>query len=775
MDVRQLLQQGDVTGATALLRARLARKPGDVGAMFEFGQLLLAERKTRSAERLFRDVLEREPEHAGAHFFLAEALRAGNHIDDAEQYYRSAARLSAADPAPRHRLALMLHEAGRIDAAREAYEAALQLNPRLAQAHNNLAAILLGQQALDAALQHYVEALRIDPNLHEARLSLASIAERLGKLEVAADHYRAVLVKAPQHVVALRGLGGVLLAMRRFDRRTLAECEACWRGVLAAAADDVEANNNLGVVLGMQLRSAEAAVQFERAIRLGQKGKGGVGYVVDAAQVENYAMALSNSKQHVAALELLNQLHRHAPGNADVAFELLGTKLELCDWEGLREIGDRVASSGLARSTRKARPFPTLAIPSLTLRDHRDIARAYGETLHAASVAAVPPVVADAVDDDTRVLRVGYVSGDFRAHPMSYLVLGLLERHDRAQVRVFAYSSGRDDGSAWRRRAEAAPDVFRDVSELEDDEFAARVRDDAIDILVDLNGWANEGRLGAFAMRPAPVQAGWLGYPATVGVDGIYDYVIGDAVVTPLADAPFYVETIAQLPNSYQANDDARGLGTKPPRSALALPEEAVVLCCFNQLYKLNPGVLDAWCRILTAVPNSVLWLLEAKDPHARTNLEKEFAARGVPLSRLAWAPRLPVEEHLARLQQADIGLDTWPYNAHTTAADALWAGVPMTTLRGNTFAGRVCESLLRAFGMAEMVADDVDAYVDMVVALATDSAALRAARAKVKGRRKASPLFDTTRFAADLERLYRRMWLQRNAPERAPIVLDKA
>ncbi|MBR0567239.1 tetratricopeptide repeat protein [Azoarcus sp. L1K30] len=776
MNVQELVSQGKTSEAVAMLRAHLARKPKDVDALFQLGQLFLADRKTRAAERAFRDVIALAPEHGAAAYFLAEALRAEKAVDSAVTQYQEAARLLPTEFGPVYRLATMLHEAGRLDQARQAYEAALALNPSIAHAHNNLAAILLGQGAMDAALQHYVEALKIDPNLHEARLSLASVAARLGQAEVAANHYRAVLVKSPKNLIALRGLGEILLAPGRFDRRTLAEAEACWRGVLEVAGDDIDGHNNLGVVLGRQVRNAEAAVHFEKAIRLAQQDPRGQGYVVDPAQVENYAIALSSSGKMAEALDLFKQLYRHSPANANVALELLTTKLKLADWDGLRQTVDDVRSAGLVARATRVLPFGMLSVPGLDLEAHLSVARAYGEAMLGGAQVSAAAVIPDGGTDGTRVLRVGYVSSDYRIHPVCFLVLSIFEAHDREQVKVYAYSTGRDDGSEWRRRAERAPDVFRDVRELEDDELAAQIREDEIDILIDLNGWANEGRYGAFCLRPAAVQVGWLGYPGTIGLPGMYDYVIGDPVVTPLEDAPFYAETIAQLPHSYFPNDGERVLGKKPKRSDYGLPEDGFVFCCFNQAYKLNPDVLDAWCRVLDAAPASVLWLPRGKELQARDNLEREFVKRGVAVERLVWADHEPtIEGHLARLQLADFGLDSWPYNGHATAADLLWAGVPMAAVKGTTFAGRVSESLLRTLGMPELVADSVDGYVELVVALAKDPAALRSARAKLKRRRKASPLFDTKRFASDLERMYRQMWLQRNAATRQPIVLEEA
>jgi predicted O-linked N-acetylglucosamine transferase (SPINDLY family) len=774
MDVRDLVKQGRVQEAMSRLRAHLARKPEDPGALFQLGQLLLAQRRTRSAERCLADVVRQWPEHARAHAFHAECLRADGRLSEAESAYRKAVELDPADADAPFRLATLLHEAGRVDAARDAYLQVLERNPANAHAHNNLAALLLQAGALEPALSHYVEALRHAPALSSARLSLASISARLGRPEVAADHYRAVLVRDPGNEIALRGLGDLLLARTQAGTRTLAEAEACWRTLSERYPDDRELMGNLGVVLGRQGRHEEAAALFERVIRGGARRGRGDDFVVGVELVENYAMALAEAKRLDEALHIYAQLHANQPANVDLAAELAALRLECVDWAGLPELLDSIAASP-ALPSGKCRPLRAQWVPGLSASQHLAFAGAHGALV-------LPPlsersgVQAPPGDTLPRRLRIAYVSPDLRTHPVGILLAGVLERHDHEGFEVFAYSSGVDDRSEWRCRFEAAADVFRDVRELEDDAVAECIRKDGIDILVDLSGWTEGERLATFARRPAPVQVGWLGYPGTVGVKGLLDYIIGDKVVTPLADAPHYTETIAQLPHCYLPNDDSRPLLPAPERASEGLPEEAVVLCCFNQVYKITPAAMDAWVRVLQAVPDAVLWLRPDKDAAVMERLIAQFVGRGVARERIVWADRkASVDEHVARLQLADLALDTWPYNSHATAADTLWAGVPLVTLRGNTFAGRVGESQLRALGLEHLVAEDVDAYVEKAIALARDRDALRSLRTGLRRRRKTRPLFDTARFARDLERMYREMWRQHLAGERAPISLDPA
>ena len=367
-------------------------------------------------------------------------------------------------------------------------------------------------------------------------------------------------------------------------------------------------------------------------------------------------------------------------------------------------------------------------------------------------------------------IRVGYLSNDFYQHATSVLMAELLERRDSQRFHVTLYSHSPDDGSAVAARVRAACDVFVDVTHLSNAAVAQRMRADGIDIAVDLKGHTRGSRFEVLAHRPAPVQVAYLGYPATTGADFI-DYLIGDPVVTPLAHAANYSEHIAQLPHSYQPNDRHRALPAAPTRASLGLPDDAVVLCCFNQTYKISPHMLDLWARILHGAPRAVLWML-AWNPHARANLTRELAARGVPEARVCWGDKRTLSQHIARLRCADLFLDTWPCNAHTTASEALWAGVPVLTVPGATFASRVAASLVNACGLPELACADDDAYVDMATALANEPATLAGLKAHLDAQRLQLPLFDTDRYARDYEAMLQRMFDRAQAglpPEALP------
>lgn len=368
-------------------------------------------------------------------------------------------------------------------------------------------------------------------------------------------------------------------------------------------------------------------------------------------------------------------------------------------------------------------------------------------------------------------LHVAYLSNDFFGHATATLITQVLECHDRGRFEVSLLSHGRRDASALRQRLERAGDRFEEMQEMSLADMARRVRELGVDILVDLKGHTSGSRLHMLAYRPAPVQVAWLGFPGTCGLDAL-DYVIGDPVVTPLAEGPAYSEKIAQMPHCYQPNDGLRErMDTPMPRSLLGLPEEALVLVSANQVDKLNPQVFDVWAEVLRRVPDAVLWQLtggEASDAELRGELQR----RGIAPERLIVMPRAGIEDHLRRLSAADIAIDCWPYNGHTTTSDALWNGVPVVTVRGNNFASRVSESLLRAVGLPELVCETTQDYVELVCALATGPARRAQLREHLRRARDASPLYDARGFARDLEALYERMWARHEAglaPEALP------
>jgi predicted O-linked N-acetylglucosamine transferase (SPINDLY family) len=355
-------------------------------------------------------------------------------------------------------------------------------------------------------------------------------------------------------------------------------------------------------------------------------------------------------------------------------------------------------------------------------------------------------------------LRIAYLSADFHNHATAQLAIELFERHDRTRFDICAISFGPDDGTAMRAACVAAFETFLDARAMSDEAIAAWMRGKEIDIAVDLKGFTTGARERVFALRPAPLMVNYLGFPGTLGTE-VYDYILADAVVAPMAMQPFFAETIVHLPGSYQPNDSRRGVPeTSLSRAEAGLPQTGFVFASFNNSYKITPAVFDVWMRLLAATQGSALWLLD-DNALATANLRKEAAARGIDPARLVFAPRVGPNAHLARQRLADLFLDTQPCGAHTTASDALWMGLPIVTCLGGAFAGRVAASLLHAVGLADLVAPDLAAYERLALELARDPGRLAAIRARLETERYRLPLFDADRYRRGVEAAYETMW----------------
>ena len=556
------------------------------------------------------------------------------------------------------------------------------------------------------------------------------------RVEEAEKLYRSVLDAAPEHPMALHLLGVLLGKTAR-----AAEGAVCLRKSIQLNPHDPQAHNNLANVL-LDLGHHEAAFHAtEQALALNPT------YVKAWRARSN---ALHGLKRYGDAARVLQHLWTLDSSDPYVLGELMYMRLHACDW-AQRQTLVNFLDAQLQSGHWAAPPFTTVMYsgdPAVQLA----AARVHIETTAAARPhLALPPRVA------AEKLRIAYLSADLHTHATAYLVAELFELHDRSQFEVWAVSFGPHDNGPMRQRLQQGVDHFVAAQDWSDQQIAELLAQAHVDIVIDLKGLTQHARPGIFQYRPAPVIVNYLGYPGTMGA-ACFDYIVGDPVVTPFAHAAFYSEKIVQLPHSYQVNDRQREIapGT-PTRQQQGLPAEGFVFACFNNNYKITPEVFDVWMRLLARVEGSVLWLL-ADNNTAVANLQREAAARGVASERLVFAPRAPLPEHLARHRLADLFLDTLPCNAHTTASDALWAGLPVLTCLGTTFAGRVAASLLTAIGLPELITDSLEAYEVLALRLATQPAQLQDSRRKLNTQRDTSALFDTPQFTAHLEKAYLQM-----------------
>lgn len=497
---------------------------------------------------------------------------------------------------------------------------------------------------------------------------------------------------------------------------------------------------------------------------------------VDAHELLLYCMRDLGLKNEAA--ECARTVLALNPGHVAVRMHLMFDQRGACDWSGLDETRDQLVAAVRSASDTLPLPLPVFTLlsadvePALQLKTARIAALCFGRG--AEMLAPMRP--------DQRPpgpLRLGFLSCDFREHPVSQLLAETFEKLDRRRCAVHLYAHGPADDSAWRARLRLAADRFVDFGDgslvdfgdANDAQIAQRIRDDAVDVLVELGGHTRGSRLGVLAHRPAPVQVSFLGYPGSTGCEHV-DYLVGDGLVTPLEHAANYAEKLAQLPGCLLPASGHRPLPRPMSRAAHELPEHAFVMCAFNQGYKLLPQTFAVWCDVLRSVPHAVLWL-KAPNPDMVVNLRREAQARGVAPERLVFAPdKVAYDEHFSRLALADVFVDNWPYNAHTTASDALWSGLPVLTLCGRSFAARVAASLLRGAGLEQFVCHDVAAYRDRLLALAREPQLLAAARQALVRDRLRLPIFDSQAYAAGLLALFERMhgrWMAGQPPEHLP------
>ena len=599
------------------------------------------------------------------------------------------------------------------------------------------------------------------PQDAELHANLGIVLTEQGRLEEAVSSFNKAIELAPGDADHFANLGAAQLHLGHYE----AAVECC-RKAIVLKQNHHAAWNALGAALIKQDKHDEALAVLGKAIEF---------YPGDYYQeaVANLGHVLVHLRKHKEACALYAELHAIHPEDSYVLTQLLLCSLHLCHWESFDSKLDHLSAMVASNTHTLAPPFIYMALGKFDAWQQREFASIYATANLPRELHGQPVWQIDAMPANPgQRLKIGYLSADFREHAVSQLIAGILESHDRTRFEIYAYSIGKDDGSVWRARVTDGVDVFRDIHALSHEAAAQLIAQDGIDVLVDLMGWTTNTRLEILALRPAPVQVSWLGYPGTVGHTRLADYLIGDPVVTPLEHGDMYVETLALMPHTLQPNDRKRAVSAKPARMEAGLPDVGFVFCSFSQSYKINPSVFDLWCKLLMHVDGSVLWLLSFNET-VRENLRSQALARGVDPARLIFAPYASsLADHLGRLQCADLALDTFPYGSHTTGSDALWAGVPLVTCRGDTFANRVSSSLVAAAGLPELMATSREEYFDLALRLAMHPEELGKIRQRLAQNRLMCPLFDTERFTRDLERMFETMWRNHCDGVKTPIVL---
>jgi protein O-GlcNAc transferase len=729
------LMLGRFADAERALRAAAALPGAPASARMRLGIAVLNQGRPREALDALRGALALAPQEPDCHLNLAHAYAQAGDIAAARNHLETVLRLDPAHLEARFNLGVLALQHDELDAARLWFERVLERAPHYVDALVNLGVVLQRLSLPEEATRCFHRALAIDPGHAVANKNLADTLSSQGHSEDARDRYLAALESAGDFIEAREGLAATLLALGRYR-----EAIASLRKVLGLDPGHKQAWTALADALFQSGELPDAESAARRAIEI---DPGIAGPYSTLAMIH---IVRGELERAIAALE--EGFDRTGSGGL---LGMLAHQLRrVCDWEKRRAVWAELKRR-LGQEAALGSPF-WLLIEDTTPEEQLDYTRRWAESqfrtdAHGeASGAARPGAPAD------RRLRIGYFSSEFHEHAIAYLFAGVLERHDRTRFEIFAYSYGPEDKSPMRARLCAAAEHFIEVTWDPDDVVVRRIRDDALDILVDLKGYTMGGRTSILAWRPCPVQVNWLGYPGTMGAPFI-DYLIADRFTIPPGRESAYSERIVYLDHCWQCNDRSRPLPEPLTRAEYGLPAHAFVFCCFAQSAKISPEIFARWMNLLRAVPASVLWLAE-DNRWATANLKRAAEALSIPAERLAFSPRIPFPQHLARYRIADLALDTFPYTSHSTASDALWAGCPIVALCGNTFAARVSGSILTHAGLPELITGSLEDYEQLARQLAIDPGRLAEVRSQVSAARSSS-LFDADSFTRDLERVY--------------------
>lgn len=805
---RNLLEQGCYAESAARCERLLRERPMHAPAMELLGMARIGMGQLGEGVACLQHAAALEPGDASRLVRLGDVLmRCGEAARAAAAFTRAIDR-SGPTPQLLYNLGAARQKAGDSAGAIESYRRCLALDPGIVEAHNNLGTLLDEGGRHEEAIECFQQALVYRPDYVRALTNLGKLQRQAGRAAEAVATLERALAVAPEHPAALGNLAAALIDLNRLDealaaaRRALAAdprlAEAhfnlgralCLRGEREAALahlreatslkPDFDAQTLLAQELMQEGRCLEAIPHLERAVAA-KPEMADAHVLLGTAQfraerpvdaIASFGRALELDPAHIRAQllrswahEMLNQCPEAtasceraaalAPEDPEVLSTLLNCCIRTFEWQRVPQVLQRLRA--LPEALEHVNPFILLGAsddPAEQLR----ASRGWGERM----MQGRAPLPGLRSYEHPRI-RVAYLSHDFYVHATSILIAELFDLHDRASFEIFGVSYGPDDGSPIRARIAAACNEFMDVRLRSDREIARALREREIDIVVDLKGYTSWARTEILAYRPAPIQVSYLGYPGTMGCS-LVDYMIADSCVIPEEERPFYAESIVYLPDCYQVNDRRRPLDLPAPRrSEAGLPDEAFVFCCFNNSWKITAPVFEVWMRLLRAVPGSVLWLLEG-GPWASERLRVEARAHGVAPERLVFCGRLGYAPHLARHRLADLFLDTTPVNAHTTASDALWMGLPVVTSAGRSFAARVAASLVRAARLPELIAHSLAEYEQLALELARDPARLCAIRTHLERGRDTLPLFDTPTFCRHLEAAYQRMCVRHRA-----------
>ena len=717
----------------------VAIKPDFAGMHNNLGNVYRELGELDAALKSYKKALAIQPDFVEAHYSLGVIYQERSLLNDAIKSYEKVISIKPNLAEAHYCLGDILLRLDRLDDAVRSYETALSINPKLTEAHNNLGITFKELGKLDDAFRCYQMALNINPNYAEALLNIGFIYHKRGKLDESIKCYLQSLSIKPDYAEAHNNLGNVLMDLGQLD-------EAVKNFKIAISIDPnyAQAHNNYGIVLDTLGHQNAADKSYKKAIAIKPNY---------AAAYANHAELLTDLKQFNEALSSFKYAIKLNP-NIDFALgNFLHTKMHLCIWDNLsihlKEIQERIINREKAIG-----PFSLLA-----LIDDPELQKIAADIYISEMHPKIQYLSKLQINPKYKKIRIGYFSADFREHPVSALTVELYESHNRDKFEIYAFSFGPDTKDEMNLRIKAGVDHFYDVHAMPHKDVANLSRSMKIDIAINLGGHTRDSRTGIFAMQAAPIQVNYLGYPGTMGGDYM-DYLIADYELIPKDKQHCYSEKIVYLPNSYMVNDTKHKVSKRVfSREECGLPSDGFIFCCFNNHYKITPDIFIRWMRILSKVDGSILWLPEGNHI-ANKNLKIQAEKNNIDESRIIFAQRLNLrEEHLNRIQLADLFLDTTPYNAHATTSDALQMGLPVLTFKGNSFVSRVASSLINSVNLPELITTTLEQYESLAIQLAKNPKELKTIKEKLFNNLPNSPLYDTTLYIQHLESAYLQMY----------------
>ena len=678
------------------------------------------------------------PSYFDAAYHLANVYQKVSQHENAVEFYEKAISIEPNLAEVHFNYGNALKDLGDFDRAIQTYKKVISMQPNLAETHNNLGVIYKEIGNIKLAVSSYKNAIKIKPDFIEAHNNLGILYKESFHFLKAKDSFKKVIELKPDYAETHNNLGLVYMNLGQF-----VDAHNCYKNALKFKPDYAYSYNNLGTVLGVLGKTKAAVESYEKAIALNPD-------YADA--YNNLGNVLRNRRKRVEALSCFEKAYSLQPNTAYLFGALLNTKMHLCIWEDF-DSNILKLTEKINKNQKAIGPFALKA-----LIDDVSIQK------KAAEIFVDDQFQSNFLEYESKIhqkhskIRIGYFSADYKIHPTSYLCAELFELHDRSRFEIHAFSYSKDTKDKMNLRIKEGVDYFHDVLSMSNEDLVNLSRSLEIDIAVDLGGYTANSRTKVFAMSLAPIQVNYLGYPGSMHADYM-DYLVADKTLIPENKQKYYSEKIIYMPDSYQVNISNQNVeNVRLNRKGLDLPEKGFIFCCFNNSYKITPNEFNIWMRLLKRVDGSVLWLM-GSNKWAENNLCKEAEKRGIKSNRLIFAKKLPYHDHLARCKLGDLFLDTFNYNAHTTASDALSAGMPLVTKIGEGFAARVASSILKALDLSELITKNEEEYEALIFELATSSEKLIKIKKKLLENKLTKPLFNSKMFIKYLEDGYNQVY----------------